>query len=197
MLVVLAMILPAHSSFAAPEPEVAKAHIQKLADEAIAILEESDLTLVDQEKKFGVILRQGFDIELIGRFVMGRHWRTASEEQREDFLELFGDFIVATYVPRFSNFSGETITITGTQAIDDSDVLVTTEIGRSGDRPIQTGWRVRMRETEPKIIDVMVEGLSLAVTQRDEFASVLRRQGIDGLMTIMEARTQRLAVAGT
>ena len=151
--------------------------------------------LVDREKEFSAILRAGFDIELIGRFVIGRYWRSASEDQREDYLELFGDFIVATYTPRFSSFAGETVEVTRTQAIDDMDVLVVTEIRRDGRQTFQTGWRIRLRDGEPRIIDVMVEGLSLAVTQRDEFSSVLRRQGVDGLLAIMEARTQRLSVA--
>ncbi len=190
-------MMPTRVALAAPDAAVAEAHIQELADGAIAILESPDLDLVDREKQFGVILREGFDINLIGRFVMGRYWRSTSEDQREEFLELFGDFIVATYTPRLSAFAGESVEITGTQAIDDSDVLVTTEIGRAGNKPFNTGWRVRLRDGEPLIIDVMVEGLSLAVTQRDEFGSVLRRQGVDGLLAIMEARTQRLTVTGS
>ena len=182
-------------AYAAPDPAVAIAHVQGLAEDAIAVLERNDLELVDREKRFGAILRAGFDIELIGRFVIGRYWRSASDDQKEDYLDLFGDFIVATYTPRFSSFAGETVEVTGTQAIDDMDVLVVTEIGRDGQQTFQTGWRIRLREGAPKIIDVMVEGLSLAVTQRDEFASVLRRQGVDGLLAIMEARTQRLSMA--
>ena len=189
-------VLPLRQSIAGPDPAVATAHIQMLTDEAAAILERPDLDLVDRERSFSVILRNGFDIGLIGRFVVGRYWAGASDDQREDFLELFGDFVVATYTPRFSSFAGESVVITGTQRIDDNDVLVVTEIGRAGDRPTPIGWRIRLRDGQPKIIDVMVHGLSLAVTQRDEFASVLRRQGVDGLLVIMEARTQRLTVAG-
>ncbi len=190
-------VLPFRPSFAGPDPAVATAHVQMLADEAIAILGQPDLDLADREKRFGAILRSGFDIDLIGRFGVGRYWGGAADDQREDFLELFGDFVVVTYTPRFSNFAGEMVAVTGSREIDEKDVLVTTEIGRGDQRPmILTGWRIRLRDGQPRIIDVMVEELSLVVTQRDEFASVLRRQGVDGLLAIMEARTQRLTMAG-
>ena len=75
------------------------------------------------------------------------------------------------------------------------DVIVQTRLDRPGASPVAVGWRVRLIDDEPKIIDVTVAGLSLALTQRDEFASVTRKQGVDGLLQVLRARTDRLTVA--
>ena len=172
----------------------AVAHVEALTDQAITTLQRSDLTMEQREVVFRRILRQGFGVDFIGRFVLGRAWAKATPEQQADYLALFGEFLVKTSAKRLGGFSGETLTVVGTKE-SSQDVIVQTRLDRPGASPVAVGWRVRLIDDEPKIIDVTVAGLSLALTQRDEFASVTRKQGVDGLLQVLLARTDRLTVA--
>jgi phospholipid transport system substrate-binding protein len=142
------------------------------------------------------LLRKGFNLEYIGRFVLGTTWRRATPEQRTDYLDLFGEFVVKTYAKRLGGYSGEALTVLKTTVVGKKrDVIVYTRIDRPSGPPLKATWRVRKFDDQDKIIDVTVEGVSMAVTQRQEFASVTRRSGLEGLLQILRARTERLPAA--
>lgn len=186
------------------QPQVAQATdearaaqlIQNLGNKAFSMLRQPGLTLEEREAAFGDILREGFDLNLIARFVLGKYWRQASDEQRDDYLRAFSDFVITTYARRLGGFTGQSFDILGTkQSGQKKDVLVSTRIERPSGPPIQAAWRVRETDGEAKIIDVVVEGVSMAVTQRQEFAAVAKRSGIEGLVQVLRAQTQRMAAA--
>ena len=72
--------------------------IEKLADKAVAALTLDDITRVERVRRFRSLLNDHFDVKTIGRFVLGRYWRQATEEERAEFLTLFEVLIVDTYV---------------------------------------------------------------------------------------------------
>ena len=171
-------------------------HIETLGNEAFTLLRNNGMPLAQREQAFGKILREGFDLHLIGRFVLGKYWRQASEEERQDYLDAFGDYVVKVYAHRLGGFEGQSFSVTGTKiAGEKKDVMVSTRIDQKSGAPIQAAWRVRETNGQHKIIDVSVEGVSMAVTQRQEFASVVRRSGIDGLVQVLRAQTERLSAA--
>ena len=151
----------------------------------------------ERETRFRALFRTKFDVERIGRFTLGKHVRRADEKQLAEFLRLFEDFIVVTYASRFSEYSGESFEIRSIRAEPGRDTLVLTEIMRpTGGPPYRVDWQVREREGILKIIDVKVEGVSMSVTQRAEFSSVIQRQGgVDGLIEQLRAKTKLLMVA--
>ena len=109
---------------------------------------------------------------------MGRYWRKATDGERTEFLNLFENLLVSIYVDRFANYAGVTLMITKTATKGDTDIIVYSKILRPDGSPLaRVDWRVRKRKGEHKIIDVMVEGVSLGQTQRSEVASVIRRNG--------------------
>ena len=141
-------------------------------------------------------MRKAFNLDYIGRFVLGATWRRATPEQRADYLELFGEFVVRTYAKRLGGYSGEALVVLKTTVTGKKrDVIVFTRIDRPSGPPLKANWRVREFDHQDKIIDVSVEGVSMAVTQRQEFASVTRRSGLEGLLQILRARTERLPAA--
>lgn len=171
-------------------------HIQVLGEQAISMLQRQDLTLAQREGEFGKILRAGFDLNLIGRFVIGKYWRQASKDQKVEYLEAFGDYVIKTYARRLGGFSGQAFSVLGTKvAGEKKDVLVSTQIERPSGAPISAAWRVRDIKGNLKIIDVVVEGVSMAVTQRQEFTSVAQRSGLPGLVQTLRAQTERLSAA--
>lgn len=203
--VALVMLVGILQPFAAKAEDLgprAQTLISNLADDAISKLTDRSISLDEQEDRFRQIMQQYIAFETIARWVLGgRYWRAASEEQRTRYMSLFEQLMVATYAHRFQNYSGETLEVAGVRMIDDSQVLVQTTLKRpNADKLLRVDWRVRGTEDKLRVIDIMVEGLSMAQTQRSEFSSLLRSNGgnLDELMVTLEtrlksARAERLA----
>ncbi len=122
----------------------AVAHVEALTDQAITTLQRSDLTMEQREVAFRRILRQGFGVDFIGRFVLGRAWAKATPEQQADYLALFGEFLVKTSAKRLGGFSGETLTVVGTKESSQT-VIVQTRLDRPGASPVEAGWQAFQR----------------------------------------------------
>ena len=167
-------------------------HIQGLGEQALTTLQRSDISLEQREAAFAEILSQGFALPLIARFVMGKYWRRATPEQRDDYTELFGRFVISSYSRHLGGFAGSSFDIVRSKPIGKNDILVTTAVKRKSGPAFEGAWRVRLINGEHKIIDVMVEGISMAVTQRQEFGTVLKRDGVPGLLQILRAKTGRM-----
>mgnify|MGYP001337989382 CR=1 FL=1 len=171
--------------------------INQLGNQAITALRATDLTLSQREAKFRSLLSQGFDLRFIGRFVLGRDWRRATPEQQNDYIALYGEFLLQTYASRLGGYSGETMTVTGARQASEKDIVVSTTLDRPGGLDINADWRVRVIEGRYRIIDVAVEGISMAFTQRSDFAAVIKRDGIEGLLTILRARTTKISATAS
>lgn len=175
----------------------ASAFVQSLAGEAIAALTASGVSRDQREQRARDLLSRYFAVDTIGRWVLGRYWQQATPEQRRDYLSLFEDLIITTYVDRFSRYSGEKLQVSHAVTDENSgDVLVFSQITRpTGGEPVDVNWRVRERDNTMKIVDVYVEGVSLGQTQRSEFASVISRNGgkVSGLLDEMRRRLNRAA----
>lgn len=113
----------------------------------------------------------------IGRFALGRYWRSASPAQQEEYLGLFESMIVEIYSRRFGDYNGEKFEILSARELGKTDVIVSSRIVPKNNVPIALDWRVRQKKGRFVIIDVMVEGVSMALTQRSDFASVIQRGG--------------------
>lgn len=175
---------------AQPADPGASAFIQKLGDETVATFSNKSLSRDQAVQRFRTLLYQGFDVPYIGRWVLGRYWNSATPQQQAEYQKLFEQLIVKTYADRFVEYSGETFRIAGTKPAGESDALVTTQILRPSAPPVNVEWRVRQRDGTYKIIDVMVEGVSMGITQRQEFASVIAQNGgqIQGLIQALRQK---------
>jgi len=164
--------------------------IASLGDRALQVLVVDSQDPAARDTAFRGILTEGFDLPLIGRYALGRYWRRATPEQRSEYVKLFEDFIVVTYAARLGDYSGEKLRVVSSRQ-DDQDTIVTSEIVLEGRPSIRVDWRVRNGDTESRIIDVIVEGVSMLLTQRDEFASVIQRSGgnVEGLLTRLREKS--------
>ena len=185
-------VLSPSPAFAQASPDGAAQFVQSLARQAISTLSGQGMTLEQRETVFRDLLRQGFDLDFIGRFVAGRYYREMTPDQQADYQRLFGDFVLATYASRLGGYAGEQFAVVSSRAAGQQDVLVQSRIDRRSGPPIGAEWRVRALGGGYKIIDVMVEGVSMAVTQRAEFDSVLSRGGPESLLAALRARTSKL-----
>jgi phospholipid transport system substrate-binding protein len=171
--------------------------IYTLGNQAISTLQASNLTLEQREAHFRGLLAQGFDLRFIGRFVLGKHWRAATPDEKNDYLSLFSEYVLQTYSSRLGGYSGQTLTVIGARQASEKDIVVQTQIDRPSGPPILAEWRVRANGEQYRIIDVAVEGISMAVTQRAEFGAVVQRNGIPGLLTALRARTTKISATAS
>ncbi len=194
LLIFLTALSPAPSLAVVQAEDDAKAFIEGLADQAIQALTVPGATEEDKVKRFRELLREHFAVEDIGEWVLGRHWARASEAERAEYLKLFEDWVVVTYVRRFESYSGETLNVSRAVLRDGSlDVIVDSEIVRPAVDPIHVAWRVRDYDNELRIVDVIVEGVSMSQTQRADFGSIIRRSDgeITGLLNAMRQTLER------
>ena len=186
----LALILLAVTLPAAAVAETPSEFVANLGDNAIRMLVEEGVRPDKRIANFRVLLLEGFDLPLIGRFVLGVHWRRASPEQRAEYSELFEKFLVQSYAARLGQYGGESLRVKAARSGGEKDTIVTTEIVQPGRPPVAVHWRVRRGEAGYKVVDVIVEGVSMVITQRDEFSSVIRREGgsIEALLSRLRQR---------
>jgi len=178
----LAMVTPAAGESA--EQKAAARSIEDLGARAMAILGDASLTRDDRVARFRDLIERELDIPLIARFALGRYWRAASDEQRQAYLAAFARFIVRTYASQLGGAGVTGFAVTRAQPAGSRDFLVFTRVSRSDGAPIDTAWRLRRRDGRYLIVDLVVEGVSMALTRRQEFAAFIRADGddIDGLI---------------
>jgi phospholipid transport system substrate-binding protein len=190
--VVLAWALaPAIPGAAAADPA---AMISNLGSRALEVLGK-DATQPQRAARFRELLREDFDVPGIGRFVLGRYWNTATEEQRAEFIKLFEDYIALAYATRLAEYSGENFKVTGSRPDADGAIVSSQILRPAGAAPVKVDWRLTGRNGVYKISDVSVDGISMAVTQRSEFASVIQHNGgqVQGLIAMLRDKTMGAA----
>ena len=164
--------------------------VKNLAQEGITFLGNSDLSEAQKAKRFRKLLTNSFDMKTIGRFALGRYWRTASADQRAEYQKLFRDMIVEVYSRRFSEYDGQSLEVRSSRG-DGKHITGTSFIvSDKGGPEVQVDWRVRHKNGQYKVIDIVVEGVSMALTQRSDFSSVIQRGGGQVSVLIAHLREQ-------
>jgi len=171
-------------------PSNAAAFIERLHGCAVAAL--SDRAIDGRRKKQALrrLLRRDFDLESIARFALGRHGRKASRRELREYLVLFEARLAERHFAGLRDHLQYRLEIVGARAAGKRDVVVASELLGPERPPRRVEWRVRKGRGGHKIVDVIVEGVSMAITQRAEVASVMRANGgeIEGLLRVLRAR---------
>jgi phospholipid transport system substrate-binding protein len=198
-----AIILTGFLAMASAKNDGPTTFVENLSKQAITTLTEKGISRADRDHRFRVLLNQNFDVPSLGRFALGRYWRTASSQQQQEYLGLFENIVVYTYSDRFAKYSGQKVEVIGSSRDDDSIVVKSRLIQPDDSEPVLIDWRLKPSGKDFKITDVIVEGVSMSVNQRNEFASVIERNGgdIDALLKVLrqktEARKQAQATASS
>ncbi len=178
-LLIAAPVAVASPAAAAPD---AVAFVSDLGGRAIQVLGPG-VPAEQRLRRFRELFRDDFDVPGIGQFVLGRHWRATTPEERQEFLRLFQEYVVQAYSTRLGEYGGQPFRVTGSRPNAD-EIVVTSEIIRQNGSRIAVDWYLIDRGGQLKITDVYVGGISMKVTERDEFGAVIQRNGgkIDALL---------------
>jgi len=132
------LLAPAIPAAGAADPT---AMISNLGSRALEVLGK-DATQSQRVERFRQLLRADFDVPGIARFVLGRYWNTATEEQRAEFTKLFEDYIAVAYATRLAEYTGETFKVTGSRPEADGAIVSSQIVRPAGAAPVKVDWRL-------------------------------------------------------
>ena len=187
----LLVISPAgisHAGVNSPE-----AFVKEMASRTMGAIASPDITREERRAIFRDMLDDHFDMATISRFVLGRYWRVASAEQKKRYRTLLDEALINVYTDRFDDYKGEGFEVLGQRA-EGNDVLVFSQILPIDTPPVKVDWRIRKDNGQYKVIDVIVQDISMVVTKRSDFASVIQRGGgnVEVLLDHLEENQQGL-----
>ena len=149
----------------------------------------------EKDKRFYDLLNNALDMDFIGQFVLGRNWRTATPTQRADFIKVYRDLNIKTWSKRFNEFKGKNFVFKGTApSTSKGQVFVDTEVPMDQGAPAKVLWRVKEKGNDYKIVDIVIEGVSLAQASRSEYTSFIKNNpgGLDALIKDLSDRLNKL-----
>jgi len=181
---------PTSAELAAAEESTkvkASTFLASLGERAIHVARDKTTTREDQEARMRALLLEGFDLKVLARLVLGKHWRKLDEDQRKEFAEVFEDAMVQQTLTIFGSYKGETFDIK-TVAADRTNpklIAVSVDLLRSnGALLAKVNYRIRKDGQDFKVVDIVAEGVSMALTLRQEYGAVIERSEgkVDGLI---------------
>jgi phospholipid transport system substrate-binding protein len=191
---ILVLALPAFGDPAAsPEQAIDElhAHLLDVMKNAVTLGYEG------RAAKLAPVIPEYFDVAFMAEKSVGRHWKSASESDRERFRETFLRFMVANYAGQFDGYSGQSFETLGEEPARMDTVLVKTQLIDPTDENVELNYRMREVDGRWKIIDVYLDGtVSELALRRSEFSAIVKRKDFDALIAAIDERIAKLA-AGT
>ena len=167
-------------------------YVITMTKNAIDTLTNQSISQQEKELRFGQLFDKNFDVPSISRFVLGKYWKQASLDQKKNFIKAFRNYIVKTYSSRFNEYSGEQLKLVGFKNESNPKIFLVHTILERQDAPvIKVDWRIGKKKDRFVILDIIIEGISLAITQRSEFVSVIDQNegNIDQLISILKEKS--------
>lgn len=177
----------------------AKAFLADFTERGLNILRSSAWNDVQKREKLHELVDEGFYVDGIARYILGNHWDKLSPVEQKQYRDLYLKYMVNTYIQRLIEIRDQKLQITGGRPYGEGDVVIESSIeNEKTDGPFDVRWRVRAIEKakgkgmDYRIVDIILKGgYSLALTQREEFGSILGKQGFDELMVLMDAKIDK------
>lgn len=163
--------------------------VARVGQEVINVLGAPDQPADQRRRKFRDIFNRALDLDAMARRVLGRHWRTATKPQKERYVRLFRRYVLGIYAAQLGGYTGDKFTVLREQATSSTESLVVARIIRKYGAAVELSFRVRRTGTDLRIVDVTVAGISLIVTKRSEFDSIIRREGLPGLLRRLDSKS--------
>jgi phospholipid transport system substrate-binding protein len=192
MLASAAAALAPRMSFAQAGAD-AGAFVTDFAQKGIVDILAAKIAGAEKHQRFRTMFATYFDLPAIGRFVLGRYMRTIKPEDLASFTPLFEDVIVYTWSRRFSEYNGQSLKVgASTPDGDDGAIVKSTIVGNAG-KNYAVDWRLRKRPDGWRIVDVIVAGVSMAITYRQEYTTLITQQGgFPGLLAQLQKQVSDL-----
>ena len=158
--------------------------VASVGNQIITLIKQTSISNQQKENKFRAILTKHFSLRNIAQFVLGRYWRIATPAERKKYVKLFEDVVIEHYVSQFGDYNDEALEVVKSRPGVAGGIMVSTTIHRTDREPVKVDWFLRPTKTGLKVFDLFVAGVSLSITQRSEYATIIRKHGgrIQGLL---------------
>lgn len=163
----------------------AESFIKKITQQGIEELINSNVSAAEKKARFTKLFNDDLDLDFIGKFVLGRYWKTSTPKQRTDFIDVYRKLNIQTWSERFNEFKGKHFEFLGTENSKSADqIFVNTQVPMQEGAPASVKWRVKETNGRLRVVDIIIENVSLAQTARSEYTAYIKKSpnGIDGLI---------------
>ncbi|MBL6664579.1 MAG: ABC transporter substrate-binding protein [Rickettsiales bacterium] len=194
LIAIISLFTFANYSFALSDDRTLEVRnfIDSIGNKIIAISKDENLSGDKKSDKIIEIVDKSIDSQWISRFVLGVNYRKASDLQKEKFRDLYRQFMINTYGPKFKNYQGNSFNIREVINQQRFYLVKTDFITKTTDPVISIDFRVKDYNGRLVILDFIAEGISLIETQRSEFNSAISRSGMNEFLNNLEARVKKL-----
>lgn len=182
-----------YSALAQTEAQKAEEFIKKLTNEGIEQIINADVSQKDKDARFEKLFNQYLDLDFIGKFVLGRYWNAANSQQRAEFIEVYRQMNIKTWSKRFDEFKGKNFIFNGTSPSNSKNqIFVNTSVPMPQGAPAKVIWRVKDTGGNLKVVDIIIENVSLAITARNEYTAYIKKSknGIDDLIADLRQKSK-------
>ena len=187
--VVLGLLLAAAAVWAAAGPRDV---VRQLGDQVLAVLKDKSLSSAEKRQRIESIADAGVDFETLSALVVARHWSRFSPEEQRQFRDEFKRHLSVTYGNSVDSYKNEELAIVGDREEARGDMTVKTKILRGGGPDdILVDYRLRQKNGEWKIIDFIVEGVSLVANFRSQFQDLLSSKSPKELIALIHEKNNR------
>lgn len=187
-LAAIALLLAAAPSPCADAADPPAAVVEKLTNEVIAVLQQKQLSSAAKRAKIEPIVYDYVDFDTMSRLVLARNWSGLAEAQQKQFVEEFKKHLSITYGSSVDSYRDEKVSIVGSRQEARGDWTVQTRIVRDGPHDILVDYRLRQIGGEWKIIDVVIERVSLVSSFRSQFQDMLSNGGIERVLKVLREK---------
>lgn len=187
------LLLASNTARADINANKAENFIKSVTQKGIEELINSNVSENEKKARFTKLFNEDLDLDFIGKFVLGRYWRTATPQQRSEFIDVYRKLNIQTWSERFNEFKGKSFEFLGTEKANskaNDQVYVNTQVPMPEGAPASVKWRVKETGGKMQIVDIIIENVSLAITSQKEYTSYIQKSpnGIDGLIKDLKAK---------
>lgn len=170
--------------------DAALAFIDKVGSSALNTLKDSALSQAQKQAILQQLFADAVDVDYVAKFVLGRYWRSATPAQQQAYLEAYKPFLIKSYVGRLTNYSGQSYSLISSKPLPTGAVVGMRLMSPDNSTPpVEVYYRLNKTADSFKVVDIIVEGVSLLSTQRSEFSGIVANQGIDFLTSALKKKT--------
>ena len=192
--VLTALLLTVNAAYAEINAQKAEDFVKSITKQGIEEIINSDVTQAEKDQRFAKLFNEYLDLDFIGRFVLGRYWKTATPKQRSEFITVYRELNIKTWSKRFDEFKGKIFIFNGTTpSSSQNQIFVNSTVPMDQGAPAKVVWRVKETNGQFKVVDIIIENVSLAITARNEYTTYIRKSpdGIDGLISDLKKKSQQ------
>ena len=167
--------------------------VESTSEQVLAVLRDKAVPVDRRLEELQQIAYQRFDFPTIGRLVLARGWNQLSPDQQKAFLEDFKRHLSLDYGRRIDSYTNQTVTVVGDRAEPNGDATVKTQVNGSGTNPVAVDYRLRKIDGEWRVIDIIVEGVSLVSSYRSQFQEIMASGGPTRLLQVLREKNEQAA----